>query len=90
MSYNSKYKGEEVEDAIDKVYQLNVSIVDTDDEVEEPDVPSPGGGSSITEIKLNGVSLGTSGVIELNNIATYEYVANAIGQAITKTLNTEV
>lgn len=90
MSFNSKYKGEEVEEAIDKVYQLNVSIVDTNDEVEEPDVPSPGGGSPITEIKLNGVSLGTSGVIELNNIATYNYVSNAIEQAITTTLNTEV
>ena len=90
MSYNSKYTGKEVEDTIDKVELLNVSIVDANEEVEEPDIPSPGGGSSITEIKLNGESLGTSGVIELKEIATYTYVANAIEQAITTTLNTEV
>lgn len=90
MSYNSKYTGKEVEDTIDKVALLNISIADTDNEVEEPDTPSPGGGSSITEIKLNGESLGTSGVIELNDIATYTYVANAIEQAITTTLNAEV
>lgn len=36
MSYNSKYTGKEVEDAIDKVSVLNVSIVDTNDEVDDP------------------------------------------------------
>lgn len=71
-------------------YKGTIAAVDTNEEVEEPDIPNNGGGSSITEIKLNGNSLGTSGVIELNDIATYTYVANAIEQAITTTLNTEV
>lgn len=36
MSYNSKFTGKEIEDAIDKVSILNINIVDTDEEVDEP------------------------------------------------------
>ena len=38
MSYNSKYTGREVEEAIDKVEELNVAIVDSGEEVEEPEL----------------------------------------------------
>lgn len=38
MSYNSKYNGAEVEEAIDKVAELNVAIVDAGEEVEEPEL----------------------------------------------------
>ena len=62
MSYNSKYAGKEVEDAIDKVSVLNVSIVDSGDEVDDPEL------DYITKAELD----------------------NAIAQAITSTLNTEV
>lgn len=62
MGYNSKYTGEEVEGAIDKVQILNVAAVDANGEVEEPDI------EYVTKIELD----------------------NAIAQAITTTLNTEV
>lgn len=35
MSYNSKYKGSEVEEKLDKVDQLNAGMVDADEELEE-------------------------------------------------------
>ena len=38
MSYNSKYTGREVEEAIDKVEELNVAIVDVGEGVEEPEL----------------------------------------------------
>ena len=36
MSYNSKYTGKEVEDSLDKVQNLNISAIDTNEEVDEP------------------------------------------------------
>lgn len=62
MSYNSKYKGAELEEAIGKVAELNVTIVDLGEEVEGPEL------DYVTRAELD----------------------NAIVQAITKTLNTEV
>jgi hypothetical protein len=62
MSYNSKYKGKDVEEAIDKVAKLNVAAVDLGEEVEEPEL------DYVTKTELD----------------------NAIAQAITTTLNTEV
>lgn len=35
MSYNSKYKGSEVEEKLDKIDQLNAGMVDADEELEE-------------------------------------------------------
>lgn len=62
MSYNSKYKGTEVEEALDKVAKLNVKAIDLGEEVEEPQL------DYVTRTELD----------------------NAIAQAITTTLNTEV
>ncbi len=39
MSYNSKYTGQQVEDAIDKVQELNASFADVGGEAEEPELP---------------------------------------------------
>lgn len=36
MAYKGKYKGKEIDDAIDKVAELNMTIVETNEEVEEP------------------------------------------------------
>lgn len=47
MSYNSKYKGKEVEEILDSVSLRNVGAVDTNDSVEDPD---NGGGSSSSSI----------------------------------------
>lgn len=38
MSYNSKYTGQEVENAIDKVAELNVGIVDANDSIDDPEL----------------------------------------------------
>lgn len=38
MSYNSKYTGLEVENAVDKMAKLNIVIVDAGEEVEEPEL----------------------------------------------------
>lgn len=62
MSYNSKYKGEEVEAKLDKVTELNVAARDLGVEVEDV-------------------------VFEY---ATKDDVANAIAEAVTNALNTEV
>ena len=38
MSYNSKYTGKDVDDAIGKVEELNVAIVDAGEGIEEPEL----------------------------------------------------
>lgn len=65
MSYNSKYKGAEVEEALDKFANGKVGTigaVDTNESVDEPEM------DYVTKSELN----------------------DALAQAITNTLNTEV
>lgn len=74
MSYNSKYTGKEVEELLGSIGDKQDRLV-----------------SGTTIKTINGESiLGTGDIVISGSGVTEDYVNNAIAQAITTTLNTEV
>lgn len=68
MSYNSKYTGKEVEDLLDKVNNIDDNASLTEEDIINMGFTKNEG--TITEVKMNGVSKGTSGVVDLGTVIT--------------------
>lgn len=69
--FNSKYTGEEVEQLLDQVANGEVG----GEALTEADIANMGftkNQGTITEVKMNGVSKGTSGVVDLGDVPTKE------------------
>lgn len=69
--FNSKYTGEEVEQLLDQV--ANGEVGGGGETLTEADIANMGftkNEGTITEVKMNGVSKGTSGVIDLGDVPT--------------------
>lgn len=79
--FNSKYTGEDVEQLLDQVANGEVG----GETLTEADIANMGftkNQGTITEVKMNGVSKGTSGVVELDDVAsagTLNALAEAFG-----------
>lgn len=90
MSYISKFTGKQVEDALSKAETA------LQEEQYKGTYNKPGSGipkSDLSEEVINSLNKADSALQEhqsLSGYATETYVANAIEQAITTTLNTEV
>lgn len=70
MSYNSKYTGQQVEDLLDKVNNIDDSPSLTEEDIANMGFTKNQG--TITEVKMNGESKGASGIIDLGNVVTEE------------------
>lgn len=77
--YNSKYTGEEVEQLLDQV--ANGEVGGGGETLTEADIANMGftkNEGTITEVKMNGVSKGTSGVVDLGNVVQPEDISEFI------------
>ena len=89
--YNSKYTGEEVEQLLDQV--ANGEIGGGGETLTEADIANMGftkNVGTITEVKMNGVSKGESGVVDLGNVVTEHHdISGKVDKVIGKGLSTE-
>ena len=87
--YNSKYTGEEVEQLLDQVANGEVG----GETLTEADITNMGftkNQGTITEVKMNGVSKGTSGVVDLGNVITaHQDISGKVDKVSGKGLSTE-
>lgn len=72
--YNSKYSGEEVEQLLDQVANGEVGGGETLTEAEIANMGFTKNQGTITEVKMNGVSKGTSGVVDLGDVPSKNVV----------------
>ena len=90
--YNSKYSGEQVEALLDQVASGNAGggggEVQKTTEAEIAAMGFTKNLGTITEVKMNGVSKGTTGVVDLGNVPTPESVDNL--QGLVEDLGSEV
>lgn len=88
MSYNSKYKGEEVEALLDKADSLNIQAVDTSETLDDVETNTYVKYVAQTLTEEQKAQVRENIGVEEN--VSQEYVDNAIANAITNTLNTAV
>ena len=95
MSYNSKYTGQQVEALLDIVSQGG-GTGGEDGEVQkttETEILAMGftkNEGTIIEVKMNGVSKGTSGVVDLGNVITeHQDISGKVDKVMGKQLSTE-
>lgn len=87
--YNSKYTGEQVEQLLDQVANGEVG----GDTLTEAEIAAMGftkNEGTITEVKMNGVSKGTSGVVDLGTVITaHQDISGKVDKVTGKGLSTE-
>lgn len=87
--YNSKYTGEEVEQLLDQVANGEVG----GETLTEADIANMGftkNQGTITEVKMNGVSKGVSGVVDLGTVITsHQDISGKVDKVTGKGLSTE-
>ena len=88
MSYNSKYTGQQVEELLDKIDSFEETP-----QLSESDISDMGftkNEGTITEVKMNGVSKGTSGVVDLGTVITeHQDISGKVDKVTGKQLSTE-
>lgn len=86
--YNSKYTGEEIEQLLDKVENLEET-----QQLSEQDISNMGftkNQGTITEVKMNGESKGTSGIVNLGTVITeHQDISGKVDKVDGKQLSTE-
>ena len=86
--FNSKYTGEEVEQLLDQVASGDVGTSLTEQDIANMGFTKNVG--TITEVKMNGVSKGTSGVVDLGNVITeHQDISGKVDKVTGKGLSTE-
>lgn len=86
--YNSKYTGEEVEQLLDQVANGEVGASLTEQDIANMGFTKNQG--TITEVKMNGVSKGASGVVDLGQVITeHQDISGKVDKVIGKGLSTE-
>lgn len=83
--YNGKYKGSEIDALLDKVANNEVGSQLTESDIADMGFTKNQG--TITEVKMNGVSKGTSGVVDLGTVITD--ISGKVDKVDGKQLSTE-
>ena len=88
--FNSKYSGEQVEALLDQVASGNAGGGETLTEADIANMGFTKNQGTITEVKMNGVSKGTSGVVDLGNVITeHQDISGKVDKVSGKGLSTE-